>query len=199
MDAKLLLASLALVFLFSTPVPDNGTAPNTENAPWEHLGASVERDKSGRLTWLMVAGPTVEDKNLEDSGDFKFLEVLVLGDSEPREDGWRLTDRALANLGTAQKLITLQLRGRGFTDRSMPIIGRLVNLKNLELNHTAITDDGLKSLSHLSCECLDLSGTRVTGKGLKHIEHWKKLDRLELDDTPVGDEALQHVAQGEIA
>ena len=40
-------------------------APDSHVVPWEELGAHVERDKSGRLTWLEVTHPTVEDKDLE--------------------------------------------------------------------------------------------------------------------------------------
>jgi hypothetical protein len=77
------------------------------------------------------------------------------------------------------------------TDVTMAQIGRLFQLRVLNLRSTPVNDAGLaylKSLSDLSY--LDLQSTQVTNAGLVHLKGLTNLQFLSLRDTEVSDSGL---------
>jgi hypothetical protein len=67
-------------------------------------------------------------------------------------------------------------------------IAQLENLQYLGLNHTQVTDEGLKQLAGLKqLKQLSLQGTRVSDEGMKYLEPLASLERLWLDNTLMSD------------
>ena len=82
-------------------------------------------------------------------------------------------------------------RTMGITNRSMPYIGRMSNLTELDLSHTKITGDGLRHLSKLTkLDELNLSNISMDDSGLANIGALKKLKRLDLSNTQITDAGL---------
>ncbi len=68
----------------------------------------------------------------------------------------------------------------------MTVIGQLENLTRLNLEHTAISDSGLRavhSLQHL--QYLNLVGTSVTSQGVLQLKNLQSLRSLYLYQTKV--------------
>jgi hypothetical protein len=70
----------------------------------------------------------------------------------------------------------------------LPKIAQLEKLEYLGLNHTQVTDEGLKELSgHKHLKRLSLQGTRISDEGLKNLEPLASLEGLWLDNTLMSD------------
>jgi len=82
------------------------------------------------------------------------------------------------------------------TDRGMPALATLKDLKRLNLAGDDIRDAGLKSLAGMDqMEDLDLSFCRFTGNGLKALAGLVNLKRLGLNQTATNDDALEPVSK----
>ncbi len=79
---------------------------------------------------------------------------------------------------------------RDITDKVMPIIGGLADLKVLSLDSTKITNEGLKYLAKSPVSILSLKHTKIDSDGVKYIVALKKLEQLFVADTGIGDEAM---------
>jgi hypothetical protein len=164
----------------------------------QEIGADVDIDDKGHITGLRVGGPKVEDRDLQHPQELQYLVALCMGYQDvfdqygPGE--CRLTDKSLLSIGESKNLVTLSLHGHGFTDQSMPTIGRFAKLRNLGLEDTRVTDEGLKYLRGLRCESLDVTGTKITGRGLKHLDKWNSLADLVLDRTMLDNEGALYVS-----
>jgi serine/threonine protein kinase/Leucine-rich repeat (LRR) protein len=69
-----------------------------------------------------------------------------------------------------------------------------VDLWELGLKHSSITDEGLKDISSFPISRLGLSGTAVTDDGLKHLADME-LTWLDLRETNVTDAGIEHVGK----
>ncbi len=76
------------------------------------------------------------------------------------------------------------------TDQSMVHLAKLKKVEELSLAHTGISNQGLKYLSNLPLNGLNLTNTNIDSDGLKEIAKLKKLGYLNLSDTDVDDEGL---------
>jgi hypothetical protein len=94
--------------------------------------------------------------------------VVVLQMANPDVD-----DRALENLQGMDKLRELDLNGTGITDQGLAVVAALPQLKTLRIARTKITDEGFHEhlFSKESLVHLDLTGTQVKGKTKRE---WKK-------------------------
>jgi internalin A len=79
------------------------------------------------------------------------------------------------------------------TDADLRIIKLLKELKSINLNSTAVTDDCLCELfsEFYQLERLGLSDTRISDEGLKDLKKFKNLTQLELRHTKVTDAGLE--------
>src|ERR1700722_4486557 len=70
------------------------------------------------------------------------------------------------------------------------------SVQYLDYEDAGITDDGLATIGHLSdLVSLTLCKAKITDKGLWHIRPNKKIERLELGATQVGDKSLEILAK----
>lgn len=94
-----------------------------------------------------------------------------------------------AKVGPAQKAVNWARLG--LNDESLAAeVGPHWQIEKLFLTGNPITDKGLKSLSILPLEELDISYTAATGSGLKHLQKPELLKKLNMDNAFVTNEAL---------
>jgi hypothetical protein len=90
-----------------------------------------------------------------------------------------------------QPVIDLKLRDRPVTDEDLQSMAGLINLRNLDLSGTRVTDAGLPTLlAFRFVVSVDLSRTAVTGKGLSQLTPLTLLTRLRLAGSKVDDAGL---------
>ncbi len=80
-------------------------------------------------------------------------------------------------------------------DRDLYVLTGLDHLRNLILDHTAITDSGLKNIALADkLTALSLSNTQVSDAGLAELKTLSALEDLRLDKLPLTDEALSYLS-----
>jgi hypothetical protein len=73
-------------------------------------------------------------------------------------------------------------------DHAVMAIAGLKHVESLDLNNTAITDDGLTSVATLTdLSLLDLEGTKITDSGLLKLRRLKNLGVLNVEKTGITD------------
>jgi hypothetical protein len=96
----------------------------------------------------------------------------------------------LAGLAGLRRLYLSRVPSAG--DGALVHLGRLWALKALTLEHTGVSDEGLRSLSRLrALQELDLAHTRVHGRALGALAVLGDLRRLDLSHTRVDDRAVE--------
>ncbi|WP_425397827.1 leucine-rich repeat domain-containing protein [Aeoliella sp.] len=81
-----------------------------------------------------------------------------------------------------------------YTDDDLLLVGDFTELRELGVDSSNITDQGLQSLSKLrKLETLYLSGTQITDDGLSHLVDLDKLQTLTLAYNSITDEGLTHL------
>jgi serine/threonine protein kinase len=96
----------------------------------------------------------------------------------------------LANRVKAGRSDTIDARHtRGVADADLSVLEGLPNLRNLNLDHSQITDAGLKVVARAGGNLVSLSvtNTQVTDAGLAEINGLKGLEDLRLDKLPITD------------
>src|SRR5689334_25147915 len=92
------------------------------------------------------------------------------------------------NLAPFAHLESLDLNDSAFTDDGMKTLDGLKDPKRLYLRNTAVSDDGLRYLSGLTrIEELDLYGVKVTDRGLESLENLKAMRKLNLLGAEITD------------
>ncbi|MDQ6707410.1 MAG: hypothetical protein M3Z85_15710 [Acidobacteriota bacterium] len=88
------------------------------------------------------------------------------------------------------------LRGTWVSDADLRRLSEFPALATLDLSLTHITDQGMQEIKNLrGIEDLSLRFTEyVTDEGIAAIKDWKRLKRLNLHGTKVGDTGLEHIA-----
>lgn len=96
----------------------------------------------------------------------------------------------------APQLQEVSLNGPEITDQSMKIVGKLHDLRELQLWNTQVSDDGLSELVGLrKLSLLNLYGTPFTSAALPHIAKLHSLERLQLSNTSISDENVELLAE----
>ncbi|CAN5212285.1 hypothetical protein BH11CYA1_BH11CYA1_35540 [soil metagenome] len=96
----------------------------------------------------------------------------------------------------ADALLSISFLGSDITDDELLAIGRLVEIREIDISCTAIGDTGVACLATLvKLTKLNLSSTKVTDQGLAVLSHFKHLEELVLDDTHIGDGGLSYAAK----
>jgi Leucine-rich repeat (LRR) protein len=91
----------------------------------------------------------------------------------------------------------LDLTSRWITDADLARIGRVRELRKLDLSHTRITDAGIELLKDLPAvrELSLYYAEYVNGDGLAHLRGWKQLEVLNLRGTRVTSKVFEHLAR----
>jgi hypothetical protein len=94
------------------------------------------------------------------------------------------------------RVTEVNLRGTWVSDTDLRRLNELPDLTVLDLSLTHITDQGMQEIKGLP-NVTDLNlyfAEYVTDEGLSAIKDWKKLRRLNLRGTKIGDTALEHIS-----
>jgi internalin A len=106
----------------------------------------------------------------------------------------RGTDLELGHVGRLRQLRILDLRSSDVTDSGLEQLRGLKRLRHLYLDDTEITDAGLHHLEGLTnMEFLSLNRTQIDGSGLVSLKRMTELQTLQLSWTKVGDAGLAHL------
>lgn len=85
----------------------------------------------------------------------------------------------------------LILQDSAITDASLPVLAKMKTVAWLNLEGAGVTDTGLKHLTGMSLEKLDIGRTRVTDTGMDEIAKIKTLGALSLNWTRVTDAGIE--------
>ncbi len=127
-------------------------------------------------------------RNLDDLPKFPFRLTRLSSNS--------VTDDDLVGLEHLEWFEDINFRGNSnITDATLERIGKL-NGRNLWLEYTSVTDQGLAHLSNVTgLRSLALSGTAITDEGLSHLAAWEELQQLNLRATSITDDQLEHLGR----
>jgi hypothetical protein len=137
---------------------------------------------------LLAEEPTDQVARLEKAGA-----TVTVDDSLPEAARLRVTfgkldDKGAAALQKATQIATLTVEDASkLTDRSMALIGRLTNLRELSLFQAGITNAGmahLKGLKELRKLYL-VEATKVFDSGVASLKGHAKLEELDLSETSI--------------
>jgi hypothetical protein len=103
-------------------------------------------------------------------------------------------------LDAAGRVIKLRLTGRHLPKAILAEVGKLAELRGLDMYGSSITDEGLAELKDLqNLRALGLGATLVTDQGLVHLEKLQSLQWLWVPGktvTAAGKEKLQDARPG---
>ncbi|MEX2187079.1 MAG: hypothetical protein WD875_09810 [Pirellulales bacterium] len=109
-------------------------------------------------------------------------------------DGAQIADSAFAHVGKLRQLRYLNICRTQVTDEGLKTLGTLTRLTTLHAGNTKISDLGMDAICSLSTlEKLDLNFTGITDRGLQGIDHLMKLKRIYFVGTEVTDAGLEHL------
>ncbi|MCA9225691.1 MAG: protein kinase [Planctomycetales bacterium] len=160
----------------------NGT-PLT-NAGLSHIG------KLTQLRELSVFATRITDPGIAQLRGLTQLQTLHLAITD-------ITDDSLQHLSRMRRLEWLALvkcsriSGSGFQN-----LGELQQLKYLDMNMTALNDDGLHWIAQLQgLEQLHATSTPISDEGLAEVARLKNLKELHPNDTGITDEGVVHLTE----
>jgi WD40 repeat protein len=148
----------------------------------EKLGVSLEESEHG---WGFFNASDKVLKLIKGIAGVQFLDLFESCEAD------EVSDKGLAQLKGLSKLRYLAL-GPGISDKGLAHLAALTELRELRLDSASdVTDDGLQYLAKLTkLESLTLQYTEVAGAGFTHLYGLKKLKELNLEGTPVTQEAV---------
>ncbi len=127
-----------------------------------------------------------------------FLSALSLLAADPKQaDIQWITDLGGTAIRDTQGRVTgVSLRGAWLGDTDLRRLTELPDLSYLDLSLTHITDQGMADLKGLRgiTELSLYFCEYVTDEGISAIKDWKKLRKLNLHGTKVGDTGLEHIS-----
>ena len=103
---------------------------------------------------------------------------------------------AIGNCPDLQTLKSLEICGRGISDRGLESIAQLVNLQVLELDAPNVTDAGMACLATMvNLKVLDIRRSQVTDAGLEHLVALKSLKNLSIDKSAITASGLKKLSK----
>ena len=159
------------------------------------LGVKLQTDGNGNVTSADFRDTAVSDDDLKNLAGLKSIRNLDLR-------GCEVTNAGMASLEGLTTLKALRFSGKSgktdVTDASMPVFGKLTNLKVLALDFLkfAASADGISELSNLkNLEELYIGNTLVDDDSLQVVAtHFPKLKKLRVAASQVSDEGAKHIA-----
>ncbi len=104
-------------------------------------------------------------------------------------------DEGLIALADLERLEVLYLQRRKLGPVSMGYVGNVKSLRELNLNHSYVTDDGVEALSGLkSVETLRMFASVITDEGVAHLAKLTSLRHLTFSGAKVTDAGLAHLS-----
>ena len=91
----------------------------------------------------------------------------------------------IAYIGRLSQLRSLNMEGTFINDSALPMIAKLNSLERLDLGRTNVTDNGIKSLKNSRISRLDLTSLKITDEGMKTIGTMENLRELHLWNTKI--------------
>ena len=106
----------------------------------------------------------------------------------------KVKDADLERFQGLSGLRNLDLNGTQITNDGLAHLKGLIELRRLSVDATEVTNDGLKHLQGMTqLTQLELSSTKVTGTGLVHLKGLRQLSVLHLNYTQVTDDDVEHL------
>lgn len=186
------LSAAAIILLIGQTLPGGETQDRALDA-LRKVGAIIERDRQrpgNPVIAIDLSFSDVRDKDLEALKAFPDLRILNL------RECWGTTEKGLQCLAGLTQLRELDLQKTGVSDEGLKHLEKLTNLQSLSFYwDLGITDKGLRHLQGLTAlRHLDLSScSEVTGAGLTHLSNLRNLHYLNLSDTKISDDDLIHL------
>ena len=155
--------------------PDEALKASVAGISKDFPGAlSFESQQSSLLTFTAVS----LRGNLDDAG-FKKLEPVTSHLVTVDLSATKITDKAVAQLGSSKKLRLIRLAETGVTDAAIDTLLKIPTLESINLYGTKVTDAGVSKLSSLSnLKRLYLWQTAVTPAAIKALK--EKLPACEI-------------------
>jgi len=175
----------------STPVPEEafGICFLTLDSPGSGAADLAGMRCLQELNWSQLKNA---DAECESIGQLKGLYQFVLPSSDISTIGLErlkpLTELEILGLGDC----------RNIHDESLVHLSAFTHLRDLGLDLTRISDEGLRHLAPLENSLRSLNLARcpnISGAGLRHLTGLTKLRCLWCQGTPLTDEALPHLQQ----
>lgn len=144
--------------------------------------------------WKSLKKLRVANTSLSDTGlsEIEAMPLEELDLSECQQFG----DAGMQSVGKLSNLKRLNLWRTPLTDTGVGHLSGLTNLQWLNLDNIALTDSGLKSLSALQkLAFLHLGSTQVTDAGMKYLVDLKSLSDLRITRTAVTEDGVGPVKQ----
>lgn len=153
-----------------------------ENAAVTDDGLDVLQQLS-KLRVLSLAGCKITDAGLFKLRRLTMLEHLILSDTT-------LTGAGLSHLTLLGSLRQLELKDTELTDQFTSSLRTLSSLRQLNVSDTNITDAALKNFP-VELTKLNLEGTAITDEGMPAISQLQGLSNLNLDSTKISGRGLR--------
>ena len=150
--------------------------------------------RGSNLQWIGYKLTRVTVTRNTDLNNLPLLEGATSLEEFSAESHVRLRDKDLLWAKNHPNLRRLS-EIREISDRSLAIIGSCSKLESLEIQGSAITDDGLdhlRGLNHL--EHLSLHGCPITGRGLAALSNLPRLSQLDIG-CHLDEEGLKAIGQ----
>jgi len=132
---------------------------------------------------------TLGDEDLKWVSMLPTLDYLVVDNA---------TDDGLVNVARLKRLRSLTImKSPTLSDRGITHLGELTNLEYLHLYDGQLTDKAMESIGRLAqLKSLDVRGTRISSDGVAYLRDLRELQALRLSQNPdVDDRALEYIAQ----
>jgi hypothetical protein len=118
-------------------------------------------------------------------------ESQVNGEWHVTVTGWDQKDYSV--LKTRHDAVVVQMANPDVTDQTLEILRDFQNLRELDLNDTAVTDVGLATIAALpKLQALRMKNTKITDEGFQlYLAGKESLLQLDLRGTPVAGKSLR--------
>ena len=174
-----------------------------------HAGKTIKCPGCGKPTQVPEQ-QTVETETVRSRPWWKRLDVLTAGTasgmfaaallvgiwlSRPPQVPYVSRLQMLADRVRAEKTDIIDARPfPSVSDRDLTVLRGLSHLRDLNLDGTETTDEGLKEIATATgLASLSLTNTRITEDGLAGLANLTNLEFLRLDKLPITDAALVHL------
>ena len=140
------------------------------------------------LRSLEINDLPITDEGLDLVCNFPNIQELGMGET-------RITGQGLRHLARLPRLKYLNVQNNQLSDEDIRCLRDVKSLERLYISFNAITDGGMEYLTLLNLKELDIAGTKVTDIGLKKLEGMNDLQRLSLQGLQITDVGLAHLVK----
>lgn len=131
-----------------------------------------------------------ENKHVDEVGQIKIVAPTGSQTEERKSDASAVVKKQVEDNPDAE---SIDFRYIDLSDEAMQHVAKLRRLKTLNIPYTQVSDDGLRYITNLPIEHLNLLETSVTDRGMKYIGQMRELRQLCLLSTHVSDAGLNEL------